>query len=407
MALRILYVSTIFPYPAHRGGKLRISNIIDHLSTRHEVYLASLCSEHKGKIDELCERAGETCTGVRAVPHERYRWKGGLRSLLYRKPYEVGLHQNAEMDQAVERAIIELDPDLIWCSRLASLQYLPDKVRTTVLLDQHDLASRLWKIMGRRTSKLWVQAYARYNRRLVERYQQEVYEDIDICVSVSEEERRLTKQFAPADTDLLAAPNGVDVSYFSPSGKIEEEKGALVSVGSMDQTRNVNASRFFVDEILPRIQDRGLDVTYYIVGQNPTDEVQKMGEQPGVVVTGTVDDVRPFLERSAVVVAPYRMGSGVKHKIPIAFAMGKPVVGTPNACHGIEVTHERNVMIAESPASFADAIHELLNSEEKRKNLGEHAQSFIREEYSWRAITEQLLSSIESLIEKENVPGAR
>jgi glycosyltransferase involved in cell wall biosynthesis len=101
------------------------------------------------------------------------------------------------------------------------------------------------------------------------------------------------------------------------------------------------------------------------------------------------------------------MGSGVKHKIPIAFAMGKPVVGTPNACHGIEVTHERNVMIAESPASFADAIHDLLNSEEKRKNLGEHAQSFIREEYSWRAITEQLLSSIESLIEKENVPEAR
>jgi glycosyltransferase involved in cell wall biosynthesis len=175
----------------------------------------------------------------------------------------------------------------------------------------------------------------------------------------------------------------------------------------MDQTRNVDASRFFVNEVLPRLQDRGLNVTYYIVGQNPTDQVQKMGEQPGVVVTGTVDDVRPFLERSAVVVAPYRMGSGVKHKIPIAFAMGKPVVGTPNACHGIEVTHERNVMIAESPASFADAIHDLLNSEEKRKNLGEHAQSFIREEYSWRAITEQLLSSIESLIEKENVPEAR
>ena len=407
MALRILYVSTIFPYPAHRGGKIRISNIISHLSTRHDVHLVSLCSEHKDELDELCRRAREVCAGVRAVPHRRRRWRGGLRSVLHRKPYEVGLHQNAEMDRSVEQAIMEVDPDLIWCSRLAALQYLPNDLGATVLLDQHDLASRLWEIMGQRASKLWVQAYARYNRELVERYQQEVYEDIDICVSVSEEERQLTKQFAPANTVLLAAPNGVDVSYFSPSGEIGEEKGALVSVGSMDQTRNVDASRFFVDEVLPRLQDRGLDVTYYIVGQNPTDQVQKMGEQPGVVVTGTVDDVRPFLERSAVVVAPYRMGSGVKHKIPIAFAMGKPVVGTPNACHGIEVTHERNVMIAESPASFADAIHDLLNSEEKRKNLGEHAQSFIREEYSWRAITEQLLSSIESLIEKENVPEAR
>lgn len=403
MALRILYVSTIFPYPAHRGGKLRISNIIDHLSTQHEVHLVSLCSEHKGKIGELCGRAREMCAGVQAVPHQRRRWEGGLRSLLLRNPYEVGLHQNVEMNRAVRQAIEEVDPDLIWCSRLASLQYLPDDVEATLLLDQHDLASRLWKIMGQRASKLWVQAYARYNRSLVERYQKEVYENIDICVSVSEEERRVTRQFAPADTDLLAAPNGVDVSYFSPSGKIEEEKDALVSVGSMDQTRNVDASRFFVDEVLPRLQDRGLDVTYYIVGQNPTDEVEKMGEQPGVVVTGTVDDVRPFLERSAVVVAPYRMGSGVKHKIPIAFAMGKPVVATPNACHGIEVTHERNVMIAEDPGSFADAIYELLNSEEKRKNLGRCAQSFIRKEYSWNVITERLVSDIESLIGKENV----
>lgn len=403
MALRILYVSTIFPYPAHRGGKIRIRNIISHLSARHEVHLVSLCSEHKGELDELREHAKEMCTGVRAVPHQRRRWKGGLRSLLQRKPYEVGLHQNVEMDQAVERAVMEVNPDLIWCSRLASLQYLPSQVGATVLLDQHDLASRLWKTMDKRASKLWVQAYARYNRRLVKRYQQEVYEDIDICVSVSEEERRLTKQFAPADTDLLTAPNGVDVSYFSPSGKIEEEKRALVSVGSMDQTRNVDASRFFVDEVLPRLQDRGLDVTYYIVGQNPTVEVQKMGEKPGVVVTGTVDDVRPFLERSAVVVAPYRMGSGVKHKVPIAFAMGKPVVATPNACHGIGVTHERNVMIAKSPGSFADAIHELLDSEEKRRNLGKCAQSFIRKEYSWSTITERLLSDIESLIEKENV----
>ena len=403
MALRILYVSTIFPYPAHRGGKIRISNIISHLSTRHDVHLVSLCSEHKDELDELCRRAREVCAGVRAVPHRRRRWRGGLRSVLHRKPYEIGLHQNAEMDRSVEQAIMEVDPDLIWCSRLAALQYLPNDLGATVLLDQHDLASRLWEIMGQRASRLWVQAYARYNQVLVERYEQTVYKDIDICVSVSEEERRLTESFAPPNVPLLVAPNGVDVSYFSPSGE-EEETGALVSVGSMDQTRNVDASRFFVEKILPRLQDRGLDVTYYIVGQNPTDEIRRMEENPGVVVTGTVDDVRPFLERSSVVVAPYRMGSGVKHKIPIAFSMGKPVVATPNACQGIEVTHGENVMIAKEPKSFANAIQALLESEDRRRALGKRAQSFIREEYSWDAILSRLLADVEKIVEGKAAP---
>lgn len=402
MTLRILYVSTLFPYPAHRGGKLRISNIIRRLSDRHEVHLVSLCSEHKEELETLQKRVGEMCAGVRTVLHERRRWRGGLRSILHQEPYEVGLHHNRDMERAVREALAEVRPDLIWCSRLASLQYLPDDVTATVLLDQHDLASRLWEIMADRASKWEVQGYAQYNQVLVDRYEHEVYEDIDVCVSVSEEERRLTSEFAPADTPLLVAPNGVDVSYFSPSGKVSEEKGALVSVGSMDQTRNVDASRFFVDEVLPLLHERGLDVTYYVVGQNPTEEVRRMEEHPSVVVTGTVDDVRPFLERSAVVVAPYRMGGGVKHKVPIAFAMGKPVVATPNACRGIGVTPGRNVMIADEPGAFADAIQELLGFDEKRQAIGTRAQSFIREEYSWDAILERLVASVERIVRKQD-----
>lgn len=407
MALRVLYVSTIFPYPAHRGGKLRISNIIRYLSKKHEVYLASLCAEHTNELETLEKQVQDECARTWIVPHERRRWVSGLRSLLFWEPFEVGLHHNSDMERAVEQAIAEVDPDLLWCSRLASLQYLPENVDATILLDQHDLASRLWKIMGQRSPELWVQAYARYNQVLVERYERTVYKDIDICVSVSEEERRLTESFAPPNVSLLVAPNGVDVSYFSPSGEVEEETGALVSVGSMDQTRNVDASRFFVEEILPRLRDHGLDVTYYIVGQNPTDEVRRMGEKPGVVVTGTVDDVRPFLERSSVVVAPYRMGSGVKHKVPIAFSMGKPVVATPNACHGIGVTHGENVMIAQEPESFADAIQSLLKSDDRRRALGERAQSFIRKEYSWDAILDRPVTDVEEIVEGKTAQLAK
>lgn len=402
MGLRILYVSTLFPYPAHRGGKIRISNILRRLNRRHDVYFVSLSADHTGEIDALRARAEDVCTDVQVIPHRKRRWRGGLRSVLHREPYEVGLFRNEDMERAVERAISEVDPDLVWCSRLASLQYLPDDVSATLLLDQHDLSSRLWETMQNRAAKWWVQAYARYNRALVERYERDVYEDLDICVSVSEEERRLTADFAPANTSLLVAPNGVDVSYFQPSGEYPEEEGALVSVGSMDQTRNVDASRFFVDEVLPRLRDRGLDVTYYIVGQNPTDEVRRMGTHPAVEVTGTVDDVRPFLERSSVVVAPYRMGSGVKHKVPIAFAMGAPVVATPNACHGLGVISGEHVRVAEEADAFADAVQDLLQSREERRAMGARAQQYIRTEYSWDAILDDLLREVEALVKGED-----
>lgn len=404
MALRILYVSTVFPYPAHRGGKLRINNFIRRLSDRHDVHLVSLCAEHTDQIEILQERVKGMGAEVRAVPHRRRRWRGGLRSLLFREPYEVGVQHNDAMSRAVERAVSEVRPDLIWCSRIASLQYLPENVSATVLLDQHDLSSRLWKIMKNQGGKWWIRWYAAYNHVLVKRYERAVYEGVDICVSVSEEERRLTREFAPDHTQLLVAPNGVDVSFFSSSGEIPEEEGALVSVGSMDQPRNVDASRFFVENVLPRLEERGLDVTYYIVGQNPTKEVEKLGRHPAVEVTGTVEDVRPFLERSPVVVAPHRMGSGVKHKVPIAFAMEKAVVATPNACHGIGVSPRENVMVAETPDAFADAVEELLGSAEKRKRMGRRAHTFIREEYSWDAILTNLIEEVEAVLQRRDAP---
>lgn len=403
--MRILYVSTIFPYPAYRGGKLRISNLIARLSEQHEVHLISLCSEYTDDLDALREQAEETCSGVTVVPHRRRYWRGGLRSLLYREPYEVGLHHNERMERAVGQAVEDVRPDLLWCSRLASLQYLPNNLSSTILLDQHDLASRLWEIMKERGEKWWIRQCARFNHALVTRYQNEVYEEVDICVSVSEEERRLTQAFAPGSTRLLVAPNGVDVAYFSPSNEVAEEEGALVSVGSMDQARNVDASRYFVEEVLPLLREQGFDVTYYIVGQNPTEEVKAMEEHTDVVVTGTVDDVRPFLERSSVVVAPYRMGSGVKHKVPIAFSMGKPVVATPNACHGIDVTDGEEVMIAEDPRTFANSIRELLESDEKRQTMGERARAFIREEYSWDVIARRLIADVEGAL-RERVSSA-
>jgi sugar transferase (PEP-CTERM/EpsH1 system associated) len=401
--MRILYVSTIFPYPAHRGGKLRISNLLSRLSRKHEVHLASLCAEHVEEMDRLKKEVEAHGAGVSIVRHRRKRWRGAVNSVLYDVPHEVGLFRNSAMEKKVSGLVDRLNPDLIWCSRTASLQFLPDNYDGVVLLDQHDLSSRMWNVMAERSSNVGIRWYASRNHRLMKEYETKIYHEVDICVSVSEMEREMTSEFAPNQTELLMAPNGVDVDYFRPSGNIEQEAGALVSVGSMDQTRNVDASVFFVEEVMPLLREQGVGVTYYVVGQKPNQRVQKLGKNPGVIVTGTVDDVRPYLEQAEVVVAPYRMGSGVKHKIPIAFSMGKAVVATPNACHGIDVTHGENVMIAEEPEAIARSVRELLESEDKRKKMGASAQAFIRDRYSWSAIADRLISEVEPFVDPSPV----
>ena len=395
MKKNVLYISTIFPYPAYRGGKIRISNLIARLSRDHDVHLLSLCAEHRERIEDSLREARKHCTTVQAISHSRNRWKGALRSVLTQQPYEIGLFRNEAMKEAVAEAVTEIDPDIIWCSRTASLQYLPNHTRATVLLDQHDLSSQMWRLMKEGSSKWWIRLYAAYNHYLMRKYERTAYHGVDIAVSVSEKERALTETFAPPETALLVAPNGVDVSYFSPSGTTEEDPEAVVSVGSMDQERNIDAAIFFVEDVMPLIRKAGVDMKYYIVGQNPTERVQRLADHDDVVVTGTVDDVRPYLERAAAVVAPYRMGSGVKHKIPISFAMQKAVVATPNACQGIEVTHGQNVLMGETPRELAAHTKTLLQSKEKRDAIGHAAQEFIREHYSWDAIANRLIAQVE------------
>jgi glycosyltransferase involved in cell wall biosynthesis len=167
----------------------------------------------------------------------------------------------------------------------------------------------------------------------------------------------------------------------------------------MDQGRNIDAAEYFVHKVLPLLRDRGLSVTYYIVGQNPNSRVMALGEAADVVVTGTVDDVRPYLARAMIVVAPYLSGSGVKHKIPIAFSMGKAVVATSNACQGINVSTGNNVMLADSPESFASAIEILFHDGEKREAMGIAARHLISSRYSWDGILAQLVKDLDFLLE--------
>lgn len=398
---RLLYASTFFPYPATGGGKLRISNLLSRLSETYEVHYLCLGLSEEERSAEALAQAEPFCRSVTVIPHAKRRARAALKVFLTLRPYEINLFDNPKFGAALRRLTAALQPDVLWFSRLAAAGYMGDKGGAIAVLDQHDLSSQLWRLMRRGAPQAWVRLFAAVNGYLVERYERRIYPAFDVAVSVSEAERLLTRQRVVRDAGspaLMTAPNGVDLEYFAPA----EPAGPtatrdLVLTGTMSQRRNIDAAIYFATEIFPPLRAQFEQLRFVVVGKEPTREVLELARHPGVEVTGAVPDVRPYLARAEVVVAPYRFGSGVKHKMPIAMAMRKAIVGSTNAVQGLDVVHGRHVMIADTPADFIAYVAALLRDAEFRETLGLEAQQLASERYGWNGIVATLVADLEAV----------
>jgi len=177
-------------------------------------------------------------------------------------------------------------------------------------------------------------------------------------------------------------PNGVDVEYFTPDW--ERETPALVYAGGMNMFANRDAVMYFVREIWPRINARAGGVRVFLVGQDPPKELLKVAAQdPRLIVTGYVTDIRRVVCSSAVYVVPLRVGGGTRLKVLDAMAMGKAVVSTSIGCEGIEVRSGEHLVVADTPEGFAEATVELLRNPSRRLMIGRAARELVERRASF------------------------
>lgn len=398
--MRILYVTAFFPFPPTSGGRLRVKNMLDGLSQSHEVHLLSLGFEPEDQLPERQQLAQESCETVTVIPHQTHRMRAALQ-LCTGSPYELNLLWSPSFAERFVELTLELRPDVIWCSRITTAQYLPKVLKrfrpSITILDQHDLASYLWKLIRDNSEKLWERVFAQLNSMAIRQFERAIYRYFDISISVSEHERTMTSKIAPSHVSLWVAPNGVDTDYFTPSPETHEDPYTISMVGRMNGVRNIDAALFFADEIFPSVRKQFPRAEFLIVGGDPDRQIQRLGQREGITVTGFVEDVRPYLERSTVVVLPHRMGSGVKHKLPIALAMSKPVVTTSNGSQGIDVVDGEHVLVRDDAAGFAAGVCTLLGDPQQRQQMGAAAMQLMREQYSWRAISVRMSEQLSSL----------
>ena len=264
-----------------------------------------------------------------------------------------------------------------------------------VVLFEHNVEYLIWKRLSALERSPWKRALFALEWRKLRRCEADACKTADLTIAVSEEDRQRLSDLAPgAGTGSI--PTGVDTSYFQPAGR-PEIPARLVFSGSMDWHPNEDAVVYFGESILPLVRQQVPHASFVVVGRNPTRRLRDAATRLGMIITGTVDDVRPFLDEGSVYVVPLRAGSGTRMKIFEALGMAKAVVSTTVGAEGLALTPGREFIAADEPRSFADAVVSLINDEDRRRELGQAGRSLVVERYSWKKVAREFEAQCEQV----------
>jgi sugar transferase (PEP-CTERM/EpsH1 system associated) len=266
-------------------------------------------------------------------------------------------------------------------------QYLTLVPEVEPVIDFVDVDSAKWKEYGRRRQWPLSTLYSREGRMLLEFERKVAAQALAACF-VTAEEAALFRRLAPeCAAKTYGVPNGVDSQYFSPAYGFPSPYAAgerpLVFTGAMDYWPNIDAVSWFARNVLPLVRAQVPTARFYIVGMNPSPAVRDLAGE-GVVVTGRVDDVRPYLQHASVAVAPLRVARGVQNKVLEAMAMAKPVVASEAASVGISVQRGVDLQVADTPSDFAQAVLRLLDVAQADQ-FGKQARRAVLAKYDWES----------------------
>lgn len=364
----LLFLAHRLPYPPNKGDKIRSWHLLRHLARRYRVYLGTFVDDeqdwqHVGAVEKICAEVF-----VRPLPGMRSRLRS-LRGLLNGQPLTLPYYGDSAMARWVGDRVREQDIHQLFAFSSAMGQYAPEPRDWPMrrVMDLVDVDSDKWRQYSEHKAWPMNWVYAREARRLAA-YERRLAAEWDACLLVSETEAQWLRERAPESAHRIhALNNGVDVAHFQPdqdfSQPYAEGERALVFTGAMDYWANVDAVCWFAEKVWPEILRQQAMARFYIVGSRPAAAVQRLAQHPGIVVTGTVPDVRPYIANAHGAVAPLRVARGIQNKVLEAMALGRPLVITTAAADGIDIDGLPGVVVSDVVAGQVQACLELLRPE--------------------------------------------
>ena len=381
--MKILYLAHRLPYPPNKGEKIRTFHQIEQLAKRHTIHLCTFVDDP----DDIphVETLRRYCASVEFVyrsnaPAMFLAPAGLLRGL----PFSIALFYRKAFATKVKNKLATERIDCLFASSSSMAQYARFASDCPKVIDFIDVDCEKWRLYAQHHSFPLNLIYQVESERLA-KYEERAARTFDHCILISEEEQAALQKRVQ-DRAISVISNGVDLEYFNNSG-VDTGRGhqpIVVFTGVMDYFPNVDAVNYFCRTIFPLVRNSAPEAQFYIVGRNPAPAVLALKKHPNVVVTGTVSDVRPYVARAAVAIAPLRIAPGVQNKILEAMALGVPVVGSTQSFKGIRAGKRDGIRVADDPRSFARHVVDLLRSDPStRSEIARQARSYVERFHRW------------------------
>jgi polysaccharide biosynthesis protein PslH len=409
--VRILWLKTELLHPVDKGGKIRTYQMLKELKRNHHVTYLTL---DDGSADANARSlADEYCHELVCVPHrQREKFTSGFYAelglnLVSRLPYAIKKYESDGMKREIAARMRANKFDVLVCDFLAPAGNVPQELNCPAVLFQHNVEAMIWQRHYEVQTNPVKKAYLYDQWRKMHAFEQAMCRQFDSVVAVSREDREFMVHHynAPNVHDI---PTGVDTVFFQPTGKEQTVPHSMVFTGSMDWLPNEDAIRFFTEEIMPRIRKQLPDATLTVVGRNPYPALLELSQrEPSILVTGRVEDVRPYMERAGAYVVPLRIGGGTRLKIYEAMAMGKAIVSTSIGAEGLPVRDGVEVLLEDDPDSFAAASVRVLSDQQLATVIGERAAARVRQSFGWDKVADTFAAICEKAIGHETVTMPR
>ncbi|MBP3955716.1 glycosyltransferase [Gemmata sp. G18] len=402
--MRVLNIAVLdeeLPFPLTSGKRIRTFNLLRRLATRHKVTV--LCHRNPDRTEALDAEDAFRVAGIdtivvdRAVPSKSgagfyARLAGNLLSPL---PYSVSTHASPELSEAVRTFANENAVDVWHCEWTPYAQVLLDALgeqihSTAWSVMAHNVESLIWRRYVETADNSMKRWYIRKQLQKFERFERWAYSSATASIAVSREDAALMRTEFGA-TRVKVVDNGVDVDYFRPQRDVERDPAQMLFMGSLDWRPNQDAAEQLLNEVLPRVRAQVPHATAVLVGRRPPEWLRSLAAAtPGAELHADVPDVRPFLARCGFLTVPLRIGGGSRLKILEALAAETPVVSTRVGAEGLELTPDRDLLVANTLDEMVKLTLDAIRRPEELQDTAERGRRQVLARYSWELLAERL-----------------
>jgi len=389
--MKILWLSHFLPYPPHGGAKQRSYNLIKEMAKKHSIYLLAI--NHESFDSQLAiHDLRHLCAEVEIIDIPKYpiyKSYKALSSLLSLEPYAVSWLKNKRFKSSITGIMkrtkidaVHFDSiDITWC--IDAVKNIPK------MLNHHNIESQMMYRRAIHEYNFLKKMFFFLEYFKLKNYERFICPKFKYSLTVSMLDKTRLAALCPS-IKIEVIPNGVDTDYFKPT-PVDPLHHSLIFAGRMGWYPNHDAMVFFFNEIWPILKKEIPDVKIFILGGDLSKFLSGIcGKYPDIEITGFVEDVRPYMDKSQVYVCPIRDGGGTKLKILDALAMAKPIVAHPVAIEGIEVSPEKHLLVATTPLEFVIAIKRLFANASLRETLSAEGRKIVLEKYDFKKIGEKL-----------------